>query len=244
MRNIILSIMFALTIVCGYAVAQTGLELCGTTILKPYCVTPDGTVRATNIVVRDSGLGVDPANYSVFAVGGPFTPPTANIGGNAIVVMEFGGVITTHPDCTSSVNCDIFGMGIYPFLQIGTGKTGNADLISLQPAWDTTGTIPRATTIDLNNGSKPSNVTDWWAIRHTGSGQTNFNDTVIVGAPTIKTNVPSASIVFDPTAFGSLSGSAPNGTLAYCNDCNIANPCTGGGSGAFAKRLNGAWVCN
>lgn len=39
-------------------------------------------------------------------------------------------------------------------------------------------------------------------------------------------------------------GAALNGSFIYCNDCTIANPCAGGGTGAFAKRLNGAWVCN
>jgi hypothetical protein len=37
---------------------------------------------------------------------------------------------------------------------------------------------------------------------------------------------------------------AGNGTFAYCSDCTIASPCAGGGTGALAKRLNGAWVCN
>lgn len=37
-----------------------------------------------------------------------------------------------------------------------------------------------------------------------------------------------------------------NGTILYCTDCaNASNPCntTGPGTGAFAKRLNGAWDC-
>ena len=44
-------------------------------------------------------------------------------------------------------------------------------------------------------------------------------------------------------AFASL-GTPGNGALVYCSDCTIANPCASGGTGAFAKRLNGAWVCN
>lgn len=39
-------------------------------------------------------------------------------------------------------------------------------------------------------------------------------------------------------------GSPLNGTLMYCSDCAQANPCTGSGSGALAKRLNNIWVCN
>ena len=41
-----------------------------------------------------------------------------------------------------------------------------------------------------------------------------------------------------------MLGSPPNGTIIYCSDCTIANPCASGGTGALAKRLNGAWVCN
>lgn len=44
-------------------------------------------------------------------------------------------------------------------------------------------------------------------------------------------------------AFGDL-GAATNGSMIYCSDCTIASPCAGGGTGALAKRLNGAWVCN
>lgn len=44
-------------------------------------------------------------------------------------------------------------------------------------------------------------------------------------------------------AFADL-GTPANGTLVYCSDCTIANPCAGSGTGALAKRLNGVWVCN
>lgn len=39
-------------------------------------------------------------------------------------------------------------------------------------------------------------------------------------------------------------GTPTNGSMVYCSDCTITNPCAGGGTGAFAKRLNGVWVCN
>lgn len=45
-------------------------------------------------------------------------------------------------------------------------------------------------------------------------------------------------------AFADLPGAPVNGMFLYCTDCTIANPCTSGGNGAFAKRLNGVWVCN
>ena len=45
------------------------------------------------------------------------------------------------------------------------------------------------------------------------------------------------------TLFANL-GTPINGTFVYCPDCTVANPCAGSGTGALAKRLNSAWVCN
>jgi hypothetical protein len=57
------------------------------------------------------------------------------------------------------------------------------------------------------------------------------------------------------TLFAAL-GTPANGTIAYCSDCTTSTPatctanllssctCAGSGTGAFAKRLNGAWYCN
>jgi hypothetical protein len=52
-----------------------------------------------------------------------------------------------------------------------------------------------------------------------------------------------SALHISPTVFASL-GAPPNGTVVYCPDCTISDPCSGGGRGALAKRLNGIWVCN
>jgi hypothetical protein len=46
--------------------------------------------------------------------------------------------------------------------------------------------------------------------------------------------------------FSTLSSSTvANGTLTYCTDCLVNSvPCSGSSTGAFAKRLNGAWRCD
>lgn len=44
------------------------------------------------------------------------------------------------------------------------------------------------------------------------------------------------------SAFADL-GDLPNGSLLYCADCAATDPCAGRGTGALAKRLNGAWSC-
>ena len=59
-----------------------------------------------------------------------------------------------------------------------------------------------------------------------------------------------------PTQFANL-GIASNGTTVYCPDCTVATPracmnltnvaactCIAGGSGAFAKKVDGHWLCN
>ena len=68
-------------------------------------------------------------------------------------------------------------------------------------------------------------------------------DTLTVkGAMTGTTKLPDQE-QWATTLFASL-GTPLNGTVKYCSDCTIANPCAGAGTGAFAKRLNGVWVCN
>lgn len=51
------------------------------------------------------------------------------------------------------------------------------------------------------------------------------------------------SVGVDFAGLGAIAAPA-NGMIIYCSDCTIASPCAGGGTGALAKRLNGAWVCN
>ena len=60
----------------------------------------------------------------------------------------------------------------------------------------------------------------------------------------MSTQVVTPQVVLQPTLFASLGTPAFNGTLVYCADCTIASPCAGSGTGAFAKYLNGTWVCN
>lgn len=62
-----------------------------------------------------------------------------------------------------------------------------------------------------------------------------------LGAGTIQVRSP--SFYSSGTQFANL-GTPVNGTFTFCPDCTIANPCAGSGTGAFAKRLNGVWVCN
>lgn len=44
--------------------------------------------------------------------------------------------------------------------------------------------------------------------------------------------------------FADLSRLSINGVQVYCLDCSIGATCTPNGTGAFAKRIANAWVCN
>lgn len=70
----------------------------------------------------------------------------------------------------------------------------------------------------------------------------------LLGLNGLLTRVGGPSVEVGPVDFRSATfatlGMPSNGRMIYCSDCTIANPCAGGGTGAFAKRLNGIWVCN
>jgi hypothetical protein len=53
----------------------------------------------------------------------------------------------------------------------------------------------------------------------------------------------SGRLYLRPIAQAAL-GAPANGQVVYCFDCAIGAACAGGGTGAIAKRLAGAWVCN
>lgn len=57
---------------------------------------------------------------------------------------------------------------------------------------------------------------------------------------------PGANFLVDDvngTTFAQL-GAFSNGSRVYCSNCTVAAVCAGAGTGAVAKRLNAAWVCN
>lgn len=65
---------------------------------------------------------------------------------------------------------------------------------------------------------------------------------LLSGSPALTINTGRV-IQFLGVTFATLATPA-NGTIVYCPDCTVANPCAGAGTGALAKRLNGVWVCN
>lgn len=102
-------------------------------------------------------------------------------------------------------------------------------------------------TLDANNASlRVSNFVNFgWSST---ADSTVTEDTKLLRVSAGITSIGNASningmIQYLPTLFAAL-GTPANGTVCYCSDCTIANPCAGSGTGALAKRLNGVWVCN
>jgi hypothetical protein len=74
---------------------------------------------------------------------------------------------------------------------------------------------------------------------------TGTDDTLSIGAGAAALRLATGSVLFNtPYSYTSLPPRQPNGTMAYCSDCTMTRPCAAGGTGAFAKRLNGTWICN
>lgn len=91
--------------------------------------------------------------------------------------------------------------------------------------------------------------TNWTAIRHVIAAANNssirFLTTTDNGSNLVSQFEIGADgeLISTGTTFAAL-GTPANGTFIYCSDCTFADPCAGSGTGAIAKRLNGAWRCD
>jgi hypothetical protein len=74
-----------------------------------------------------------------------------------------------------------------------------------------------------------------------GVTPTPFTHYINVTTPSGFLNLFSVEQLYGVT-FSSL-GTATTGLMKFCGDCNVATPCTGGGSGAWAFANGGQWKC-
>lgn len=62
---------------------------------------------------------------------------------------------------------------------------------------------------------------------------------------TTSSSSASAKITFSGFTFANIGGTlTANGMIGYCSDCLVQSSCAAGGTGAIAKRLANANVCN
>ena len=88
-----------------------------------------------------------------------------------------------------------------------------------------------------------SNATYLDANAYTGTNSPNTGN-LAATAWVAKNGVGGQSLLLTNTPFASLPSPVKNGEILYCADCTFgSNPCTGSGSGAYPKGLNGSWIC-
>lgn len=106
---------------------------------------------------------------------------------------------------------------------------------------------------DVNSVTLQDASLAWYVIGHSSSGAA---PALLSSSPSLGWSMPSPFLTFRNSSDFSQLGSQKNGSYTYCSDCQVVSPstcstanpsacvCRGGGTGAFAKRLNGAWLCN
>jgi hypothetical protein len=93
----------------------------------------------------------------------------------------------------------------------------------------------------------------WYLIGHSSSSAV---PALLSSSPSVSWFLPNSFMSFrNHSSFSQLGGQA-DGTFTYCADCKVITPsscssaniaacaCSGSGTGAFAKRANGTWLCN
>lgn len=107
---------------------------------------------------------------------------------------------------------------------------------------------------DLNKVTLQDTSLAWYLIGHSSSP--DQAPALLSSSPALGWFLPNPFLTFRNSSLFSQLGEQKNGSFTYCSDCTVrtpsscstANPaacvCSGGGTGAFAKRVNGAWFCN
>lgn len=175
----------------------------------------------------------------------------------ASVVVRGGGAVAVGSNCYAIFAYDKDG----GWTQNSTAKTcatttsGNRTVTITRPTLPANATAWNVTWFPPGGGSGyqsctpiPLATTTWVQTGNFNCGNP-FNAITTAGKAYIGGSGVSGAVVTTnqlnivPTAFANL-GTPADGTFYFCNDCTVANPCAGGGTGALAKRLNGVWVCN
>lgn len=236
----------------------------GTTSL--FALNNSGTELAFNasgVVIRNngaSGIGLRAGNTTI-NLNNAFL--TLGVGGAATDFILQGGirladanaydVILSAADAWNlSTNRNGGNLRLTPGAPSGSGSRGKVIFGLADSA------TPLAVTLGVS-GATGSNVAgvDWTWIASQSTGNANGGSIIFQTTPSGSSgssqNTPVTAFVIAPDGviypkpytFTNLPTPVNgDGGMVFCSDCTIASPCASGGTGAMAKRLNGAWVCN
>jgi hypothetical protein len=106
---------------------------------------------------------------------------------------------------------------------------------------------------DLNAVTLKDASLAWYLVGHASS---NSSPALLSSSPSINWVLPNQFLTLRNHSLFSQLDKQADGSFTYCADCKVTNPsscsaanpsacvCVGGGPGAFARRVNGAWLCN
>lgn len=211
--------------IIGVALAALPLAACLAVLFTPRPVPAN--------LWRPSSVGAD--GKSDIALSAPSYTATAASGANAFAVATNGARI----DFGTGANDHVTSDGV--LITFGTNLKVNNQVDSVYFLNESAGAVvlrgspaDGATAIANQSRSKNALATAGAEIHAYYSDDGSAKQAAIMHNGAVRqTGVTFAAL-----------GTPVNGTLLYCSDCTIANPCASGGTGAFAKRLNAVWVCN
>lgn len=205
-----------------YALLALALALCGVAVLY----AADGPLtNALNLRVRTDASGY------LITTGGTYTAPDGPLTnfGNIRLRTDANGYLLT----TLNGNSTIPIASCYGFVGVSNcfGLSGTSTVVKAADGgaylFVSNGQVfVNSATLSMGTGGSP----DWTLTRAAAN-----------------------EVTFPSLVFANL-GTPANGTFAFCSDCTETTPascpvtqasciCAGSGSGAFARRVNGAWYC-
>ena len=202
------------------------------------------TVIINNAFIMASGLDIQPGGSLLATM--ILNAGAINLPAGAIL----SGTLTAAVASATALNLAAQAGGTYQAIRIFAGGITGGDIPQIQ--WlDAAGATMLEIWTDAS-GVGTSRIKSRGGLSlhagNVGVSATNefltLQTTGAVGIGTqTTTNLSTGQLAFGETKFTALPA-APDGSMLYCSNCAIANPCAGAGTGALAKRLAGAWVCN
>jgi hypothetical protein len=201
----------------------------------------------------DYANGTSNPNWEIFCdsntYSGAGNQPIISSGDTFPTLTPFGGACANGSNAvTANATVRVDGVGTIPLFG---GPTNNGSLNLGQLALMGNGTLGLAQT---NFAGLPAAPPAWVPSTHYQGG--NLVQPIAANGFYYKNLSGGNSAASQPSWPTAVSGMVvdnnlvwvnagyENGQEIYCFDCAAANPCSGSGSGAIAKRINGSWVCN